>query len=374
MGSDKPSRVVIDFVSSSERKEAAQRWQALEQEINNTGLTNSWKWIETWLKEYGDMRHKFAFGLRDGQTIGAALVTLPLKRLKHIIPLPSLHLGTNGEAPEESICVEYNRLLVAPENLSAFALGLMSGIQQLRWSELVLHGFVPEHAQALINASNELGLSFFEQEKRVCPTFRFSMATDAPDIISALAYNKKRIRKTIDKIKAQCNLSTEWAETREQAQGILAELIELHVRRWESIQASGAFQSERVKQYHKELINVFFPETVSAFRVKLGEQTMGCLFSLVEGKHIMGYKSGINFSPEMKNFTPGLITHILCMEECKRRGYNEYDFLGGEAEYKKQLSNAENSLIWARARRGLVMNAVEMMKRVREVMHKDQSK
>jgi hypothetical protein len=365
----KHSHVVIDFISSSEREKAARRWKTLEQEINNKGLTNSWTWIETWLRQYGHIPHQFAFGVKDSQTIGAALVTQPLRRLKSGIPILSLHLGTNGESLEEKTCVEYNRLLVAPENLSAFSVVLMRNLQQLRWSKLVLHGFVPEHAEALIAASTSLGLTFSEQNKEACPTFNFSEAVGSPDVISALKHNKKRIKSSIDKMSAQAPLKGEWAETIEQAQDILAELIELHTRRWENTQTPSSFQSDRVKRYHKELIDAFFPESLIVFRVKFGEQTLGCLLSFVENNHIIGYKGGINFSPDMKKFMPGLITHVLCMEECRKRGYNEYDFSAGEASYKTQLSNTENFLLWATAKRGLVMNVIDTTRKIRRILN-----
>jgi hypothetical protein len=55
---------VIELLPSSEQVEAASRWQDLEHSMRNTGLTNSWSWTTR---------------------------------------------------------VEYNRLLVSPENLDAFA-------------------------------------------------------------------------------------------------------------------------------------------------------------------------------------------------------------------------------------------------------------
>jgi len=365
----KHSHVVIDFILSSEQEKAARRWQTLEQEINNKGLTNSWKWIETWLKQYKHIPHRFAFGVRDGQTIGAVLVTQPLKRFKNIIPILSLHLGTNGEPLEEKTCVEYNRLLVAPENLSTFSMELMRNLQQLRWSQLVLHGFVPEHAEALIEASTRLGITFSEQNKEACPTFNFSKALGAPDVISALRSSKKRIKSNIDKMNNQSPLKCEWAETTEHAQDILEELIEFHTRKWENTQIPSSFQSDRVKHYHKELIDAFFPESAIVFRVKFGEKTVGCLFGFVEDNHVLGYKGGINLSPDMKKFTPGLVTHALCMEECRKRGYNEYNFLAGEALYKTQLSNTENFLIWATAERGLIINVIDITRKIKRIIN-----
>src|ERR1700730_16363439 len=139
---------VIELLAASEQMEAAGKWQDLEQSIRNTGLTNSWLWIKTWLDNYGEIvQPTFALGKLDNQHIGAALITQATHRVRGI-PIPSVALGTAIAS-----YVEYNRLLVTPENLDAFAMGLIPTLQQqYRWSELRLDGFVPEHADALIRA------------------------------------------------------------------------------------------------------------------------------------------------------------------------------------------------------------------------------
>src|SRR5438128_631401 len=164
---------VIELLPSAEQIEAASKWQALEQSIRNTGLTNSWPWIKTWLDNYEDiLQPTFAFGKQDNQPIGAALITKATYRIRGI-PIPSVHLGTAGEPAKETAAVEYNRLLVAPENLDAFAMGLIRTLcQQFRWSALQLNGFVPEHADALIRACANVGLQF-RGDKRKSPAFDF---------------------------------------------------------------------------------------------------------------------------------------------------------------------------------------------------------
>ena len=65
----------------------------------------------------------------------------------------------------------------------------------------------------------------------------------------------------------------------------------------------------------------------------------------------MVYKTG--FPQFVDNrLEPGLVTHAVCMEECKRRGLLKYDFLAGKAQYKEQLSNTSSSLTWATVHRG----------------------
>jgi CelD/BcsL family acetyltransferase involved in cellulose biosynthesis len=360
---------VIELLPSSEQIEAASKWQDLERSIRNTGLTNSWPWIKTWLDNYdGLVQPIFAFGKQGDQLIGAALITKATHRIG-CIPIPAVHLGTAGEPEKETIHVEYNRLLVAPESLDAFAMGLIRTLQQqFRWSELRLDGFVPEHADALIRAGANAGLHC-RVDLRKSPTFDFQKATDEgyQDVISALGnntrYNIRRSLRLFDRNFGQ--RSIEWAETPEQARDILRELIQLHQKRWERDGLSGAFQNDRVRRYHEDHIDALslWPQgSLIVFRVKQGETTIGCLFNFVEGAHVMSYKSGLPLFDDNR-LKPGLVTHVVCMEECKRRGlFAEeecskpclltYDFLVGEELYKQQLSNAESNLTWVIAPRG----------------------
>ncbi len=372
---------VIELLPSSEQIEAASRWQDLEQSIGNTGLTNSWPWIKTWLDNYNDIvQPTFAFGKQDHRPIGATLITNATHRIAGI-PIPVVHLGTAGEPEGERTHVEYNRLLVSPENLEAFAMGLMRTLQQqFRWLELQLDGFVPEHADALMRAGTNAGLQFrVDKRKSRSPTFDFQRAADEgyQDVISALGKNTRyNIRRSLRLFNSNFGQRRiEWAETPEQAGDILRELIHLHQKRWERVGAPGAFRTDRIRRYHEDLIDTLslWPQgSLIVFRVKQGEVTIGCLFNFVEGGHVRYYKSGLPLFSDNR-LKPGLVTHAACMEECRRRGLLEeekcrqcglseeecrkrgllkYDFLAGEVLYKEQLSNTESYLTWATAQRG----------------------
>jgi len=349
----------IELLPSSEQSEAVSRWRELERSMRNTGLTNSWPWIKTWLDHYGEtVQHTFAFGKQGNQLIGAALITKATRSIRGL-PITSVHLGTAGEPRKETTRVEYNRLLVASENLDAFATGLIQTLQQqFRWSELRLDGFVPQHAVALIRAGANAGLHFRIDERK-SPAFDFQKAADEgyQDVISALGNNTRySIRRSLRLFESNFGQrSIEWAETPEQAKDILRELIHLHQKRWERVGIPGAFQSDRVRRYHEGLIDVLslWPQgSVIVFRVEQGETTIGCLFNFVdEGGHVLSYKSGLPLF-EDNRLKPGLVAHAVCMAECKRRGLLKYDFLAGEALYKEQLSNTESDLTWITAQRG----------------------
>ena len=58
----------------------------------------------------------------------------------------------------------------------------------------------------------------------------------------------------------------------------------------------------------------------------------------------------VNQNRLASNFIWVLVTGYLVMEEAKRRGLVELNWLAGESRYKRDLSNAQRSLIWAEKR------------------------
>ena len=83
--------------------------------------------------------------------------------------------------------------------------------------------------------------------------------------------------------------------------------------------------------------------------------------------------------------TPGLVTHAVCIEECRRRGLSEeeesrkrrllkYDFLAGEGLYKEHLSNTGSLLTWAIVRRGPQMWLIDKARQFVELIRTAASK
>lgn len=344
---------VIDLLSAADLPAARLRWQALERRVQNTGLTNSWSWIAAWLSCFGDgIPYSFAFGHREGRDIGAAL--LVHARLD-VGPLtvPALFLGSAGEGRHESTYVQYNRLLAADNELDSYAEALLTAVLPLDWSVLRLNGFVPDHAAALATAARRLGLSV-QYEVNPSPTCDFQKLDPGKDVVSSLSHDtRSKMRRSLRILAEKLGpLAIEWAETRAQAQAIVDELIVLHTQQWHARGEPGALHTDRQQEYHRQLVDALFPDHLIAFRVRQGTTTIGCLLNLVEGGHITNHRSGIRFFPDDNRLKPGYVTDLLFIEEARRRGYAEYDLLVGHDYYKRLITNAEHTLVWAHAGRG----------------------
>ena len=373
--------VTIELLPYEEKATAARWWQELEQRTDNTRLTNSWLWTKIWLDHHGHVLHPtFVFGRQDGQIIGATVVVSESYKRKSLpLPITHIYIGT-GEY------TKYNRILAAPGYEDSFAEAMLQALQRkCRWSELRFDGMDPHDAEVLLRASRKVGLAF-EVTSGKAPAFDFRKADEEghKDVISALSsntrYNLRRSMRLF--VKAYGELSLEWSETPEQAREILEELIELNRVRWNSFNQGGSFDQAYIVSYHKSLIDEvgIWPQgSVILCRVKAGEKTLGCVFHFVAQGHLFFSKSGMLLSEDAK-LKPGLVTHLLCMEECKKRslaaqqqgdvGILIYDFLTGEGslQYKDSLSNQEGSLESAITERGLLLGLLRSAGNIKRML------
>jgi CelD/BcsL family acetyltransferase involved in cellulose biosynthesis len=138
----------------------------------------------------------------------------------------------------------------------------MDWIAQLKWSILRLDGFIPEHANALMKAGKKTGIEF---EVTRSPTFAFNLHDEligqAKDVLTALSHDTRhKIRRSMRAFENKLGpQSIEWAQTPVQANDILEELIDLHTSRWLAKGGTGALYTDRLRHYHKELVDTLVP-------------------------------------------------------------------------------------------------------------------
>ena len=96
-------------------------WRKIEASLSNRRLMCSSTWTETWLNHYGALvPHRFVIAHRNGIACGIALLTYGALQHDGPLHLDTWHVGTAGEPDADSVCIEYNSLLVRPEDRTEF--------------------------------------------------------------------------------------------------------------------------------------------------------------------------------------------------------------------------------------------------------------
>lgn len=349
----------VEFFEPRDIPSIGALWRSLESETGNNSLPCSWDWVECWVRHYGDIvPHQFAIAKRGDRIRAVALITRASIR-QGPFQIRRVSVGTAGEPDQDSVCVEYNQFLSFPEDRDAFARELLSSLGELRdWDEFFLEGFEEPTAAPFLSAAP------FHAEKRVTRFFDFTRLKPGDVLLASMERSARR--KVEYSLRKLGELTPEWAADTAQAKEFLAELIDLHQRRWESAGHSGSFASERFKRFHSDLIERLLPQgRVYLFRVLWNGRTLGCLYGFIENGAARFYQSGFASLADNK-IAPGYVAHALCMDQCRSRGLREYDFLTGDSYYKQLFSNGQRDLLWAGFRRAkLKFQAVDALRKIK---------
>lgn len=287
---------------------------------------------------------------KNGQLVGVCLITEGVDQKDGPLPIRTLHVGTAGEPDGDSVCVEYNRLLVDPCFEFEFASQIVDYLEsQPGFDQWNLDGFAAADFSAFLsddlqaesrsNASLELSRE---------PTHWFNLKKtrdDGKNILSALkSAPRRKVKRSFD---AYEEVKVDFSETLDQAAEIFGELMELHQARWNSVGKPGSYSSERFVQFHERLLSRLVPQEKMAFiRVRTGATTLGCVQLFIEHGRVLLYQCG--WSPTEGTRSPGVVLDYVAMKECFERGYDAYDFLAFATQHKRHLSNECHDMVWAR--------------------------
>ncbi len=132
-------------------------------------------------------------------------------------------------------------------------------------------------------------------------------------------------------------------ETTTEALAAFDLLSDFHRSRWGR---KGAFANPGFRPFHEELIARGIPTgAVRISRTLVGGQTIGVVYNFVHDGRVLNYQSGFLYESDGR-LKPGLVSHVLAIEESISRGERGYDFLAGGAGHKAHLANNEYAMKW----------------------------
>jgi hypothetical protein len=338
--------LAIEIFEASRIPAALTEWKLLDRQLENRSVACSYPWVSTWLKHYGGLiPHRIVLGKRGETTVGICLLTEGVDQKNGPFSVKSLHLGTAGEPAADSVCVEYNKVLVEESSQAEFYQLLCEFIQsESQWDDLRLDGFSEKDSQQFVQYDANWTVRKVENHYYDLQAAR----EQDVEVISQFGYaTRKNLRRNLKTFE---ELTTEWAETTDQAESIYADLVRLHQARWQAEGQPGVYASSRFEQFHRELICQLIPtQQMGLFRVTEGTEVIGCVQVFIDDNRALCYQGGSQ--PYEGKRSPGVIVDYLCIEECFRRGFDAYDFLAGDTHHKKKLSTTSGLLTWAENKR-----------------------
>lgn len=361
------SALVARWEPAREARGLEAAWRRLEHTAHSP--FHAWEWVDNWLRTLpagvdvqlfraDDERGPLALGL-----FGARRE----RGLRRLFGDASLWLQETGERTLDEVTVEYMGLLARPGEEArayrAFAASLVSERPRTRqvWISACDHA-------ALLAANLPRTLESYGFNQRASYFVDLErLRADGRAYLDALsASTRASMRRAARAHAALGPLTVEVADDPAQALAMLDELEALHTAYWRSRGHPGAFGSTYFREFHQRLVAGFAPGGLPRLvRFKAGARTLGVAYYLRWRGRDFFYNSGFDYGLVAREARPGAVVHMLGVELSLRDGMTAYDFMAGDADYKRMFSTHAYDVCCVKLhRRGLLSRAERLAQRL----------
>jgi CelD/BcsL family acetyltransferase involved in cellulose biosynthesis len=196
------------------------------------------------------------------------------------------------------------------------------------------------------------------------------------DYLSLLSANKRsQIRRSIKQYEVDAKIQSQQATSAEEALVMLDELARLHEQAWQNRGKTGAFSNKYFFEFHKNLVrNHFCTGSIQLLHIFSEKETIGYLYNFIHHRKVLFYQSGLNYSAG-NHYRPGLVSHYYAILHNAVQNMDTYDFLAGDAEYKRSLATDSVPMYWvrlirSRQRYGLETGSKKIKQAIRTLLKK----
>ena len=324
------------------------------QERADASIFISWSWIGTWLASVpASIDVQVLRAERHGVLVGLALlVVAPLRGLR--MPFGKVaHLHATGRPEFDGLAIEHNGLLLDRQHAAAAQAAMLAFLcdEQREWRSVRLPGLSP--SQAILPAALPAAVKMEVHTRSSAQVLLQPVRERGGDYLGLLSAGRRaHIRRSMRACAEWGPLQLTQAEDAASATAYFERLLHLHRARRAGLGSKSGFDTPFGLEFHRRLIAQGVPRgEVQLVRVCAGEHEVGYLYSLVHRREVFFYQSGFDFGRVDHKFSPGLVTVAMAIEHNARLGHRCFDFLAGDAQYKKTLATHSETLSWVELHR-----------------------
>ncbi|GAB1715079.1 MAG: hypothetical protein NTAFB05_01210 [Nitrobacter sp.] len=320
-------------------------WKDLESRADHSFYL-SWLWIGTWLRHLPKgVNPHVVIARASGAIVGLAIVCP--RKIWHLGPRERTRwlLNETGDASFDRLFIEHNGVLAdrsSADRITTICLEVLT--RRLRFSdELVLSGIGLEVETIARRAA--AGLAMDVRVADSAPWIDFAeVRRKGGNYRAALGRNTRQaVSRAMRLYVERGPIKYLTMETTSEALAAFDELIDFHWSRWGR---KGPFANPGFRLFHENLIAQGTPiGAVRISRTLVGDRTIGILYNFVHRGHVFNYQSGFFYEDDGR-LKPGLVSHVLAIEDSLLRGEGSYDFGAGPAGHKSRLANAQRAMTW----------------------------
>ena len=337
-------------------------WEELLAASATNEPTQSPTWTLAWWDVFGgdDGRELRVLLFHDGDTlVGLAPLLARTVRHRKVLPFRRLELLCSGEEQADEVCSDYLGILARRgrerDVAAALAKALLGNVAG-PWDELILPSMstdtpLPAELARQLQAGD---VHTIVEEPTVCLAAKLPKTWEL--YLSSLGSSHRyAVKRALRDFEGWAGKAWELrvADRPEQLGPARTVLESLHNERWRDEGRDGVFASARFRGFHDRVL----PELASRGAAEItwlevAGDPIAATYSLIWDGKVHFYQSGRKIDLP-KAVRPGLVIHGLAIRRSIELGRREYDFLGGDRQYKRQLANTGHPLTSVRAvRRG----------------------
>ncbi|MDO6566312.1 GNAT family N-acetyltransferase [Alteromonas sp. 1_MG-2023] len=337
---------VCDFSKSSIASiETASIWA----QSGKISFFQSQHWFEAWVNSLPEHANVDVITFYSGNDELVGFTLLGKARLNRFLPCAKqLFLNQTNSFTLDQVWVEFNKI----HAIKRFEDGCSEQLLKRyfnSWFNVRIHLSMLLNSTSFLNIARVQGYNFSSQ--KIAGYRRNLVSNDTIEtIIKSLSKNSRhQLTRSLKKLNSLCGeIKVEPINNRNYT-GAFNELASLHKQRWGNTEHGSGFDNPYFVAHHKYLFDNH-PERVELIAVKAGELLLGICYNFLSNKKVEFYCSGVNENVPDKHIKSGYLIHVALMAHYASLGYQVYDFLGGEAQYKRTIANEkyhfESLTIW----------------------------
>ncbi|MCO4755394.1 MAG: GNAT family N-acetyltransferase [Bacteriovoracaceae bacterium] len=310
-------------------------WKELQNK-SRVSFFNSWSWISCWLETLPKDSNLELIVVRSSNEVICCFFLGITQGIKNKFYKKRGYLNSLGDYHYDSLVVEYNSVLckegLDSEDILKRALDSLKDIEEFRLPLTVD-----------INIPSD---DYFKREETYQAYWTdLDKIRQESDYSKLISKNKRsQIKRSLKEYEKQGEVALEFACSLTKAKDFFTNLEELHQKEWTKRGEPGAFSNPFFKEFHSRLIEKCFNNNeVQLARVFTPKEDIGYLYYFIHNNEILFYQSGFNYK-QSNLYRPGLICHYIATKACAEKNYLKYNFLAGDAQYKKSLSTNQDKL------------------------------
>jgi peptidoglycan/xylan/chitin deacetylase (PgdA/CDA1 family)/CelD/BcsL family acetyltransferase involved in cellulose biosynthesis len=305
-------------------------WNCLLAESCSDTIFLTWEWCEAWWKTYGDGLSLFVLSAwEEDELVGIAPFYADTSRYW---PKMRTHMRMLGDGSGDSDYLDCFTKRGQERQILLSFLEFLDSVPR-RWDWIQIEG-VPQDSPclaALSQTATERGWRIVS-ENIPCAALRLPDTWDKY-LDSLRPRVRAKVRSALNYFEEQLTVTPTECASGGELDTWLAQLFDLHARRWQTRSGPGVFQNQSRRLFYRALSDSCLQKGWLAFhRLAWGDRPLALQFGFRYHNRFYALQEG--YDPSFKALRPGIALRAWIVRDGIERRLENYDFLAGTSRHK----------------------------------------